>query len=228
MNKSPLYFPAFATLIYLAAGCTGNTPATVITPPADSLAHTPAVKVAPTPPRAPFVQDPFIDINRFDTATGNHFIDSIYNEYYLEATVTGEHDLCLGDACTSYKKLVNPNAHTTLYMVKTDCSEYGFCNRQFLLKNDSLYFTRNFTVNMERDNTPNTTILWRIEEIVHWFNGNSITCYKKTAFSETREGFDFTLKTLAPVLTPAEAGAYAKEMESLNETLTLKERAEAN
>lgn len=216
------------TFIVYACNNKSDSAAAVAVQKTDSLANKVPSKDTPSPARAPFVQDPFIDINRFDTATGNHFIDSIYKAYYFEATVTGEHDLCLGDACHSYKKLENPDEQTTLYMVKTDCSEYGFGNDQFLLKNDSLIFARNFNVQIKEWPTEKKATQWLIEEKVYRFNGDSVTCYVKNAFTQNREHFDYTLKNITPALITVNAAkSYAEHKESLHQILTLKEQGAA-
>lgn len=214
-----------SVMVCCLAACNSK-PANTATAAPDSIAKQPDTYAQPE--RVAFLEDPFKDINRFDIAVGNDFIDSVYQAYATGTDTTSERDLCLGDACTSYLTIENSNENTTLYMAKTNCYEYGFGNDQFLLKNDSLYFTRRFNVNVEEYPTAQTDTKWRIEETVHWFNGDSVTRYIRTTFTRKLDGFDFTLKNVTPVLTPADTSAYANDVEHLKQILTLKEKIAAD
>jgi len=126
----------YAALLCIATttfSCIDNSNTPAVTPTATVANNSDAnrTKDSVIHQRVIHVTDPFRDINRFDIAVGNDFIDSLYRASLNNTDTTGEYDLCLGDGCSSYKKTENRDEHTILYMVKGDASEYGFGNDQF-------------------------------------------------------------------------------------------------
>jgi len=141
------------------------------------------------------ITDPFRAINNFDLKFGDPFIDSLHTLYSKNGKVTAfVKDICLGDNCESWQIIVNKKENTTLYLFKGDGSEYGFSNDQFLLKNDSLVYVRNFTVNIDTWPTDSTETRWKIEEVIYHFQDSASYTTTRTVFTKAPDHFDFTLR----------------------------------
>ena len=140
--------------------------------------------------------DPFRDINNFDIKLGDPFIDSLHELYAKPGLRDVDYtlDICIGDNCESWKTIINKQEHTTLYLFKGDGGEYGFSNDQFLLKNDSLVYVRNFTVSIDKWPTDSTEIRWKIEEVVYHFQGETPTITTRAEFTKDLDHFNFTLR----------------------------------
>lgn len=136
--------------------------------------------------------DPFRDINNFDIKLGDRFVDSLHALYSKQGKVTFTKDICIGDNCESWKTIVNKQKNTTLYLFKGDGSEYGFSNDQFLLKNDSLIYARNFIVNVDKWPMDGAATEWKIEEVIYRFQPPIITT--RIVITKDLDHFDFTLR----------------------------------
>ena len=166
--------------------------------------------------------DPFRDINNFDFKVGNEFIDNLHTEYSKTAELTLIKDICVGDNCESYQTFINKDNHTILYFFKGDGSEYGFSNDQYLLKNDSLQFVRNFNVETLPPDSAET--IWRVEEITYTFDTQVVSCIKKTTLTKDIGKFDFTLKKVTSEIKKISWNeAYKKKTEELEKLLALKD-----
>lgn len=168
--------------------------------------------------------NPFRDINNFDIKVGNQTIDSLHTEYLKTIDPTITKDICIGDNCESYQTFINKDNHSILYFFKGDGGEYGFSNDQYHLKNDSLNFVRNFNVNVAIWPTDTTKTVWRVEEITYKFQGQTVSCNRKTALTKDLDGFDFMLrKRTSEIIKASWKVAYQNKTKELEKLLALKD-----
>lgn len=184
---------ASLVLIAILAGCSGK---------AEKKEPTKAEQEAFTAKREKALawKGTYRDITHFDIKTGNAFFDSLYAAYQKTAVLTQDTSVNVGEYNQLHQKLVNTATNSTLYFFKRDSDKYGFSNNQFWVVNDTLCFAREMYISINNSlYDTDTAALWRIEEYVYHFQGDSTICMYKSASCQDLDKFDLTLSGIQAV-----------------------------
>jgi hypothetical protein len=137
---------------------------------------------------------PTRDLNNFFVKVNCQPIDSLNDLFQADKNVqvVTKTDLCVGDCCTSFKRMTDNKSNSTFCFIKTDCGEYGFSNDQYFLLENNLSLIRNFNLGIEEWPTDSTKTLWSIEEKLFFFSNNKVIVRerKKLSYNNTTFTFD--------------------------------------
>ena len=168
--------------------------------------------------------NPYRSINNFDIKFGDNLIDSLHNAFANDklSAFNYERNICLGDNCTSMKEISNNTTHSVLYIFKSDAGEYGFSNDQYFLRNDSIKYVRNFSVDVEIPLMDNDDIQWIVQEKLYNFDPKAPFVRSRKVITKNLDHFDYTLKQAPSTIQDLDVTIKVDEkMEELKKLLNM-------